>query len=207
MPSGRGLFFTAAATVALVAFFVSFKLVTALIPDGETVSDHMFAGDKEAAKYDRSRFGGWLDADGDCLDTRDEILAMASSAEVEFDESGCRVIGGYWVDVYSGAPISDPSSIDIDHLVSLRHAWEGGASSWSDEEMASFANDFENLIITSSSLNRSKKNSSPLEWLPPNDEFQCDFVERFIIVSGEYEITMPPDEEGGLQELKTDLCG
>lgn len=176
----------------MVTLYVGYRLLTEVTPS-------------EIA-YDRSRFGGWQDKDGDCLDTRSEILAMSSSSAVELDGTGCRVIGGYWVDVYSGEPITEASSIDIDHLVSLSHAWAGGASSWSDQDRAIFANDLENLIITSASLNRSKNSSSPLQWLPPNDEFQCDFVERFIMVSKKYDITMQSDEQERLLQLQSSLC-
>lgn len=204
MISGRALFFGGAAMAALLAAYVSMQLISALLPNSGDGQGTSITLDDDG--YDRSRFGGWIDADGDCMDTRDEILAVSSSREVQFDDSGCRVLAGYWVDIYSGEPIEDASKIDIDHLVSLSHAWRGGASRWSDEEMVIFANDFENLIVTSSSLNRSKSNASPLDWLPPNDEFQCDFVERFIMVSEKYQIAMPQGDEARLQRLKSDLC-
>lgn len=207
MISGRALFFGHMAAAAITAAYVGVKLVSALMPNSAMPTDTGSITHSDGGTYDRRRFGSWIDADGDCLDTRDEILAMTSSAEVVFDESGCRVVKGYWLDIYSGEPIEDPSKIDIDHVVSLNHAWQGGASRWSDHEMMDFANDFENLIVTSSSLNRSKSNASPLEWLPPNDEFQCNFVERFIMVSDKYQITMPQDQREQLQELKALLCG
>ena len=53
-------------------------------------------------QYDRSRFGGWVDADGDCLDTRQELLRES----VWFSWSArCRAIRGNWVGAYSGAPL------------------------------------------------------------------------------------------------------
>ena len=79
-------------------------------------------------QYDRSRFGGWVDADGDCLDTRQELLVEKASGSVEI--SGCRVIRGNWSWSYSGAPLACPADIDVDHLIPLKWAWDRGANRW-----------------------------------------------------------------------------
>lgn len=207
MISGRGLFFLLVAAVVLTTIYAGIKLTAVLgrniIPEAELVSPVGL----DTGVYDRRRFGGWTDVDGDCLDTRNEILVLNSLTEVTLDNSGCRVVQGNWFDVYSGSLISDPSGIDIDHIVSLSHAWSGGAALWTEQELVVFANDFDNLIITTSSSNRSKNDSTPLGWLPPNEEFQCEFVERFMAISEKYQIAMQQNEGARLQILRSELCG
>jgi hypothetical protein len=207
MISGRGFFFLLVAAVVLTTLYAGIKLTAALRHNIISETDLVSPVDVDTGLYDRRRFGGWIDVDGDCLDTRNEILLLNSLTEVTLDNSGCRVVQGDWFDVYSGSLISDPSEIDIDHIVSLSHAWSGGAALWTEQELIAFANDFDNLIITASGINRSKNDSTPLGWLPPSEEFQCEFVQRFIAISEKYQIIMPPSEGVRLQILRSDLCG
>ena len=67
--------------------------------------------------YDREDWGSWADADGDCINTRHEVLILESFIEVEMDPTGCKVVSGRWFDPFSGTSITDPSLIDIDHFV------------------------------------------------------------------------------------------
>ena len=74
--------------------------------------------------YDRDKFRHWVDADGDCRDTRDEVLADESLTAV----SGCDVQQGRWRSYYDGVVVRDSSAFDVDHLVPLAEAWDSGAS-------------------------------------------------------------------------------
>ena len=44
------------------------------------------------APYDRDRFGGWADADGDCRSTRPELLEELSTRRVRWSRDGCRAV-------------------------------------------------------------------------------------------------------------------
>ena len=51
------------------------------------------------------------------------------------DADGCRVVGGQWHDPYTGTTFTDPSRLDIDHLVPLAEVHRsGGGEMWSDAQ-------------------------------------------------------------------------
>ena len=140
-----------------------------------------------SSEYSRSAFSGWIDEDGDCLNTRHELLLELSTGPTTKSSDGCRVVRGKWNDPYSGSVFFDSSKMDIDHLVPLAWAWRNGASSWSESERDRFANDPINLFAVSASLNRSKGAQGPDSWLPPNEKFHCQYVTRFYRVLLKYE--------------------
>lgn len=160
----------------------------------------------EIEKYDRGAFGGWADADEDCRNTRHERLEARSLNEVETSPEGCRIVTGLWNDFYTGEIVSASSELDIDHVVPLRWAWERGASFWEREKRREFANDPANLLPVSASANRSKGAAGPLEWLPPDKSFACEYVLRFSRVIDRYELKMLAEEAVLLEQLTSEQC-
>ena len=160
----------------------------------------------EIEDYDRSAFGGWADTDEDCQNTRHERLEARSLDQVERSEDGCRIESGNWNDFYTGNFVTASSELDIDHVVPLRWAWERGASQWDEEKRHLFANDPANLLPVSASVNRSKGANGPLEWLPPDESFACEYVLRFDRVIDRYELAMPTNETEQLENLISDQC-
>jgi len=71
------------------------------------------------------------------------------------------VADGAWFSYYDGVWTSNPSSFDLDHIVSLAEAHDSGGANWSREQKELFANDYDNLILVSASSNRSKGDRSP----------------------------------------------
>lgn len=67
--------------------------------------------------YDRGMFPGWVDADRDGCDTRAEVLRRESRSPVRTTTVRCTVVSGDWVSAYDGLVISDPSRLEIDHVV------------------------------------------------------------------------------------------
>jgi hypothetical protein len=107
--------------------------------------------------YDRDDWGSWIDADNDCQDTRAEILIRDSQQPVGFkSDRQCKVASGLWKLPYSGSVVTDPSQIDIDHVIPLRWAHGHGGDRWTLNQKRIFANDPENLLATYYSANRSK---------------------------------------------------
>ncbi len=158
------------------------------LPKGQKVpSARSYPELNSSNDYSRSAFASWIDEDGDCLNTRHELLLELSTGPTTKSSDGCRVLRGRWNDPYSGSVFLDSSKMDIDHLVPLAWAWRNGASSWSESERDRLANDPINLFAVSASLNRSKGAQGPDSWLPPNEKFHCQYVTRFYRVLLKYE--------------------
>jgi len=154
--------------------------------------------------YERDAFGsGWTDSDGDCRNTRMQVLADMSLSPVRYDDGGCRVVSGRWISEYTGKEIYQASEIDIDHVVALAYAWRQGAYGWTPEARRKFANDSINLRPVESSLNRSKGDSPPSEWLPELN--QCSYVSRFFRVVKTYHLELPQAEQRFI-EAKLQSC-
>ena len=50
----------------------------------------------------------WEDADGDCRNTRQEMLIEEDTVAALLDAWGCRVLEDRWVDPYTGVVHTDP---------------------------------------------------------------------------------------------------
>ena len=104
-----------------------------------------------------------------------------SLTPVERDTSGCRVTSGRWYDPYGGSTLTDPTLVDVDHLIPLAEAHRSGAHAWSRERRAAFANDLshpDTLIAVSQSENRSKADRDPLSWMPQSP-YRCLYIQRW----------------------------
>ena len=150
----------------------------------------------EPPEYKRSDWGRWEDADGDCQDTRQEVLIRDSVEPVIFtDEKECRVVSGQWVDPYDGEVVTDPSKIDVDHVVALRDAHDSGAWQWDKDQRIALFNDLDNLKATSASTNRSKGARGPDEWLPPMASVRCGYIEKWLALKTKHGLEMSEAEE------------
>lgn len=148
---------------------------------------------KNATSYSRDQFGsGWTDTDGDCRDSRQEALITQSTNEVVFKtDRKCKVAQGRWISPYTGSVIYDSATIDIDHVVPLKWAWNHGANTWSQSKRESFANDPINLWAVENTLNRQKGAKGLDKWLPPNG--RCPYASRFVRLVMIYGLSLPAD--------------
>lgn len=154
--------------------------------------------------YDRSHFGGWIDADKDGQNTREEVLEAESLCPVKYDAQG-KISYGCWFDEYTGKSFNKPSDLDIDHYVPLKDAFESGAASWPRERKRAFANELEDashLIAVSASANRSKGDKPPYKWLPPRAVYHCEYVSTYVQIKEKWELRV--DERTVL--LQRELC-
>ncbi|SOD15913.1 HNH endonuclease family protein [Nitrosomonas ureae] len=149
-------------------------------------------------QYNRKDWPHWINADGDCQDTRQEVLIAASMVPLHFkDSKKCAVIYGEWYGAYTGKTFTNPSDLDIDHIVPLAHAHRHGAENWTKELREFFANDIENLIAVSNS----KSDKASHEWLPPLKSYWCEYGKRWERVKEKYQLWYSEQERIILNQL------
>ena len=75
---------------------------------------------KDIPAYKRADWEPWIDADGDCQNTRAEVLIDESLVPVEFtSDQLCVVARGKWLALYIGSTIEVARGLHIDHMVPL----------------------------------------------------------------------------------------
>lgn len=144
--------------------------------------------------YSRDEFGpAWADTDRNGCDTRNDILARDLTDEtVKPGTNNCVVTSGILTDNYTGTTTNfvrgqDTSTdVQIDHIVSLRDAWQKGAQQLSPEERKELANDPLNLMAADGPTNSAKGYKDAATWLPPNRAFRCEYVVRQTAVKAKY---------------------
>ena len=155
-------------------------------------------------EYHRADWLLWIDADGDCQDTRQEVLIDESMIPPTLDPRGCRVVGGLWRDEYTGATYTDPGELDVDHRVPLANAHRSGAWQWDGTRKREYANHLlepEHLVAVSASVNRSKGDRGPDAWRPPLREDWCHYATTWRALKQRWALTSTPDEERALREM------
>jgi Protein of unknown function (DUF1524) len=155
-----------------------------------------------SSRYQRKHWHHWIDEDRDCQNTRQEILISRSLEPVKFNPMGCVVYKGKWQDYYFDEVLIDSRTVDIDHLIPLKHAHDSGGSDWSSEKKMRFANDPENLVITNKKYNRMKGAKTIAQWLPVDPSYTCKYVNDWIKIKNKYELTLSKDENLTIETLR-----
>ena len=157
------------------------------------------------AGYDRDRFDHWTDADGDCLDTRDEVLRQES--RVPASGPACDISTGRWLSYYDHARWTDDDDVDIDHLVPLAEAWDSGARRWNDGTRRRLANDLRDgraLVAVTDDVNQSKGDQDVAEWLPPRRGEHCRYVRQWVAVKVRWSLRVDRPERRALRREAAD---
>ena len=163
--------------------------------------------------FARDRFGpAWLDVDRNGCDTRNDTLrAQLARVAIRPGTSGCVAERGVLLDPYGGAAIpflrGARDVVDVDHVVSLGNAWVSGAWRWRIAGRAALANDPENLLAVSASLNRQKGDGDAATWLPPARGFRCRYVARQIAVKQKYGLSVTPAERNAMVRILAACAG
>ena len=162
-----------------------------------------------SATYNRAAFRHWVNADGDSCDTREEVLIAESKVQVTLG-AGCRVLSGRWVSWYDGATWTDPTDVDIDHVVALKEAWESGAQAWSAAKRERYANDLGHrwsLDAVTDNVNASKSDRDPASWLPPVASTHCSYAVHWVTVKYRWRLSVDAAERDRLLGVLSGTCG
>ena len=157
--------------------------------------------------YVRTLFPHWKDLDGDGCDTREEVLIRDSITKAQVDPYGCQVVAGDWVSPYDGAKWTDRGDIDIDHVVALKEAWDSGAWAWTIAQRTAYANDLTDprtLLAVTDSVNQTKSDKDPSNWLPPLASYRCTYLDSWVAIKARWKLSMDQSEFTRISQLIND---
>jgi putative cell wall-binding protein len=167
--------------------------------------------ERGSTTYLRTNFKLWIDANGDCQNTRAEVLIAESKVTPTFTTtSHCTVATGKWYSYYDGATWTLASDVDIDHMVPLKEAWESGARLWSVNNRTLYANDLgfaASLVAVTDNVNSSKGDSDPAAWLPPLTTAQCTYATQWVQVKYRWRLSIDSAEYSALSSILSGSCG
>ncbi|HEX6967974.1 MAG TPA: HNH endonuclease family protein [Micromonosporaceae bacterium] len=152
--------------------------------------------------YSRDLFPHWIDADGDGCNTRYEVL-IAEAVTTPTVGSGCALSGGRWYSYYDAAYWTQPSDLDIDHMVPLAEAWDSGARNWTTTRRRAFANDlgdYRSLVAVTDNVNQAKGDKDPAEWMPPYGGAHCRYIAEWVAVKIRWQLTVDSAEKAALTD-------
>lgn len=110
------------------------------------------------------------------------------------------MISGKWEDYYYPETHTLSKTVDIDHLVPLKLAFDQGGHAWSAEKKERFANDPENLVITNRSYNRKKGAKSIDQWLPVHRTYACKYIRDWKHIKLKYGLKINHSEQATIDQ-------
>jgi hypothetical protein len=143
-----------------------------------------------------------VDANGDCQDTRDEVLDAESRVQV----SGCDITSGKWFSYYDGETWRQSGDVDIDHLVPLAEAWDSDAKRWNAKTRERYANDLgdrRTLVAVTDNVNSSKSDRDIAEWLP--ERAHCRYLREWTVVKVRWSLRVNAAEKRTMRRM-ADNC-
>jgi hypothetical protein len=174
------------------------------IPSAATAQSRLnslaVAAESHASTYDRDLFPHWITITGSC-NTREQVLKRDGAGVVV--NSSCAATSGSWRSPYDGATWTNPSDIDIDHMVPLAEAWQSGAWAWTTDRRRTYANDLggPELWAVTDNVNQSKGDQDPATWQPPLSSFRCTYARAWIQVKWFYSLSVDSAEKSALNGM------
>ena len=165
------------------------------------------APERRALRYDRGKFAHWTDANGDGCDTRQAVLISESRVRATRSRD-CTVSSGRWLSMYDERRWTNPSDVDVDHVVALGEAWRSGAHNWSGTTRRRFANDLKfrpSLRAVTDNVNQSKGDRDPADWMP--SEARCRYVIAWVQVKYRWRLKANAAERAEIASRLSGSCG
>ena len=76
-----------------------------------------------------------------------------------------------------------------------------GAADWTRAQRRAFANDFDNLLVVDDATNPSKSDQAPQEWLPPREDYWCEYGKQWERVKDKYGLRYSDQERIALNQI------
>lgn len=74
----------------------------------------------------------------------------------------------------------------------IRRAHRQGADTWTRDQRRTFADNYENLLVVNDSANQSKSDQALHEWLPPRNDYWCQYSKRWQPIKEKYRWGLAP---------------
>jgi hypothetical protein len=172
------------------------------------VLGHIRIRPEHGAGFERGLFSAERDADGDGCSTRAEVL-LRDAVDAPTTGRRCALAGGQWHSELDALELRGTSQVEVDHVVSLKEAWDSGAWRWTRRTRAAFANDLTDartLQPTSADANRSKSDKDPSNWLPPNSDAVCAYIGDWVAIKARWKLSMDESEWGRVKNVLDERC-
>jgi hypothetical protein len=101
------------------------------------------------------------------------------------------------------------TDVAIDHVVSLKEAWDSGANVWTPERRAAFANDLDDprtLRTVSATIDDTKQTNDPANWMPPVEADWCRYLGDHIAIKARWGLAMDQGEHDEIAEMLALHC-
>ena len=157
--------------------------------------------------YDRrEQFGPWVSPkdDNTCLNIRGLVMVRDADGPVTFTADGCSVRSGAWQDPYTAKIFKMAEEIQVDHFVPLKNAYMTGGFEWDANKRCLYANYMGNnfhLLAVNASENMSKGGSTPLDYVPPNKRYVCQYLKQWLSVKAIWQLRITPPEAQAIQNV------
>ena len=174
------------------------------IPSASTALSRLNAltvtAESHHSSYDRDLFPHWITITGAC-NTREQVLKRDGTGVTV--NSSCAATSGTWRSPYDGATWTNPSDVDIDHMVPLAEAWSSGAWAWTTARRETYANDLggPELWAVTDNVNQSKGDQDPATWQPSLTSFRCTYARAWIQVKWYYTLSLDSAEKSALSGM------
>lgn len=165
--------------------------------------------------YNRDEWNHWVDV-RPCWTVRELVLvnsAVPGSLELKNSagnpttsvDDACEIVSGKWVDPYSNKEFTNPSDLDIDHMIPLNYAAQHGGQGWDSSRKENYANSLEpgHLVAASASENRSKGDKGPSVWKPSNQAYYCQYATSWVNVANSWGLTITQADHDALADMLT----
>lgn len=142
----------------------------------------------------------------DGCDQLNQLRARDLTAPTFKSARSCKVTGGTLTqDPYIAADRNVPwTDTSGDHVIPLHVAWDRGAHTWPLERRRAFANDPDNLILTTRRTNSSKGDQTPATWHPETQLGPCRYATAWVTTAGRYNIPVTPLENQRIHTMLQD---